>query len=111
MGIHMRATDFTHVPIHDHPIHQEYNEFPYIIKCGNYPTLDEMEDFDPFHSNLDSTLFQITDINTHFSSEDEDDIFDFVSDNVSVSSNPNKKKEKFLLTTTSQFQGGCKLDY
>ena len=101
MGIHMRATDFTHVPIHDHPIHQEYNEFPHIINCGNYPNLDEMEDFDHFHSNLDSTLSQITDINTHFSSDNEEDIFDFMSDNVSISSNPSKKK--FLLTTTSQF--------
>ena len=67
-----------------------------------------MEDFDLFHSNLDSTLSQITDINTNFSSDDEDDIFDFVTDNVSVSSNPTKKK--FLLATTSQFQGGCKFD-
>ena len=68
----------------------------------------KFENFDPFYSNLDSTLSQIPDINTHFSSDDEDDIFDFVTDNVSVSSNPSKKK--FLLATTSQFQGGCKLD-
>ena len=92
MGIHVKATDFTHVPIHDHPIPQEYNEFPHIIKCGNYPNSDEMEDFDPFHASLDATLSQITGINTHFPSDDEDDIFVFVSDNVSVSSNQTKKK-------------------
>ena len=96
MGIHVQATDFTHVPIHDHPpIPQEYNEFPHIIKRGNYPNSDEMEDFDRFHSNLDATLSQITDINTHFSSDDEDDIFDFVSDNVSVSSISSKKNKIF----------------
>ena len=68
MGIHVQATDFTHIS----------------IQCRNYPNSDEKEDFDPFHSNLDATLSQITDINTHFPSDDEDDIFDFVLDNVSV---------------------------
>ena len=47
-----------------------------------YPDSNQMEDFDPFHSNLDSTMSQITDINTQITSDDDDDFFDFVSDNV-----------------------------
>ena len=104
VGIHVKTTDFTHVPIHKHPIPQEYNEFPHIIKCGNYPNSDEMEDFDPFHSNLDSTISQITVINTQLSSDDEDDIFDFASDNVSVSSNPTKKMKSFYTQLHPNFK-------
>ena len=54
-----------------------------------------MEDFDPFHSNLDSTMSQSIDINTQLSSDDEDDIFDFVTDNVSVSSIHKKTKSYY----------------
>ena len=95
VGIHVKSSDFRHIPINDAPIPDDYNEVAHIVKCRNYPNSDQMEDFDPFHSNLDSTMSQITDINTQLSSDDEDDVFDFVSDNVSVASNHNRKTKSY----------------
>ena len=75
VGIHVKSSHFSHIPIIDTPIPEDYNETAHIVKCRNYPNSDDMEDFDPFHSNLDSTMSQITDINTQLSSDDDDDIF------------------------------------
>ena len=102
VGIHVRSSDFSHIPIQNDPVPHEYNKFPHIVKCGNYPDSDEMEDFDPFHSNLDSTMSQITDINTQITSDDDEDIFDFVSDNVSTSSDT-KKIQKVSILNCTQF--------
>ena len=95
VGIHVRSSDFSHIPIQNDPIPQEYNKFPHIVKCGNYPDSDQMEDFDPFHSNLDSTMSQITDINMQITSKDDNDVFDFVSDNVSASSDTQKNSKSY----------------
>ena len=95
VGIHVKSSDFRHIPINDSPIPDAYNEVTHIVKCRNYPNSDEMEDFDPFHSNLDSTMSQITDINTQLPSDEEDNIFDFVSDNVSVSSTHEKNTKSY----------------
>ena len=100
VGIHVRSSDFSQIPIQNDPVPQEYNEFPHIVKCGNYPDSDEIEDFDPFHSNLDSTMSQITDINTQITSDDDEDIFYFVSDNVSTSSDTKKIQKVSILNCT-----------
>ena len=58
----------------------------------NYPDSSEIDDFDPFSSDMDATMSQVVDINTQMSSEDEDGIFSFINDDT----DPTIKKNIFF---------------
>ena len=95
-------TDFRHIPIHNAPLPPEYNEVPHIVRSRNHPNWDEMEDFDPFRSDLDSTMSQITNINTQLSSDDEDSIFDVVSETMALSDQIITKIPKVFMQSYNQ---------
>ena len=48
-------------------------------ESNNYPDSNEVDDFDPFSSEMESTMSQVVNINTHMSSEDEEGIFSFIN--------------------------------
>ena len=95
VGIHVRESHFEHIPIDDNDFSPEYFYSPHVVRCDNYPDSSEMDDFDPFSSEMDSTMSQVVDINTQMSSEDEDGVFSFMNDDT----NPTIKKNNFLCTT------------
>ena len=47
----------------------------HIIKCYNYPDSDKWADFDPFMSNIDPTMSQITEINETLTRTEEEEVF------------------------------------
>jgi len=49
-----------------------------LIKCYNYPDSDKWADFDPFMSNIDPTMSQITEINETLTRSEEEEVFQFV---------------------------------
>ena len=55
-----------------------------IWKCFNYPNSNEVDDFDPFLSTLDSTLSQVTEIGTQMEEENDDAVLEFVSQYVTA---------------------------
>ena len=98
VGIHVRRSAYTNQQIHDGPIPEEFQLIHHAVKCTNYPDSNKVPDFDPFNSNFDGTMSQVTDINTQLSdadNENEDEIFAFVSENVQQSIRNDKKNKSF----------------
>ena len=95
VGIHINEAIFMDVQIHNNPIPEDFLQQEHVVRCTNYPDSDQVPDFDPFNSNFDGTLSQITNIGTQMCSdeEDEDVVLQFVSDNInaSIESNQNSK--------------------
>ena len=56
VGIHIKMEWYKRNPIVESPLPSEYLEQEHVIKCANYPNSNEVDDFDPFLSTLDSTL-------------------------------------------------------
>ena len=80
--IHVKESDFEHIPVDDNDLSPEYFHSPHVVRCNNYPDSHDMDDFDPFSSEMDATMSQVVDINTQMSSEDEDGIFSFINDEI-----------------------------
>ena len=64
VGIHVQKNWYSNIPIDKQPLPPEYVELEHVVKCFNYPNSNEVDDFDPFLSTLDSTLSQVTEIGT-----------------------------------------------
>ena len=64
------------------------------MKCTNYPDSKEVNDFDPFSSNVDGTLSEVTRIGTQMSTgKDNDDIvLQFVKGNSNADLDNSKEK-------------------
>ena len=90
--IHVRESHFEHIPIDDNGLSQECFPSPHVVMYKNYPDSSEIDDFDPFSSDMDATMSQVVDINTQMSSEDEDGIFSFINDDT----DPTIKKNIFF---------------
>ena len=98
VGIHVNVSMFINQEIHEGPIPAEYELTPHVVRCTNYPDSNKVTDFDPFNSNLDGTMSQVTDINTQLSdegNENEDEVFAFVTENVNKSIQKDKKTKSF----------------
>ena len=95
IGIHVNISTYGHIRIHDGPIPDDYIKAEHVVKCMNYPNSNEVPDFDPFNSNFDGTLSQVTEIGTQMSSEDEDEgiVLQIVSENINTEV-PNKNNRK-----------------
>ena len=89
VGIHVKESYFKHIPIDTSDLTQEYFHSPHVVRCNNYPDSHDMDDFDPFSSDMDATMSQVVNINTQMTSEDEDGIFSFVNDDP----DPNLKRK------------------
>lgn len=82
--------DYINQNIHDGHIPEEYNLLHHVIQCTNYPDSNKVSDFDPFNSNLDETMSQVTDINTQLldnqndenNENDDGNVFAFVAKNI-----------------------------
>ena len=86
--------------IHEGPLPDEYIEEPHVVQCMNYPSSNRVPDFDPFNSNFDGTMSQLTDINTQISEdedEEEDDVFAFINDNIKTTIENDKKIQVTIL--------------
>ena len=64
VGIHIHTKWHTDIPIHTLPLPEEHQQPDHIVRCMNYPDSDKVNDFDPYNSNLDGTITQITEIGT-----------------------------------------------
>ena len=84
IGIHITREMYIYIDIQQHPLPDTYKQEGHVVKCKTYPDSNEVLDFDPFHSNLNGTISQVTDVNTQMESDDEDNIFAFVSDNINT---------------------------
>ena len=80
VGTHIKESDFQHIPIDQSDLTEEYIHSPHVVRCNNYPDSHDMDDFDPFSSDLYATMSQVININTQMSSEDEDGMFSFIND-------------------------------
>ena len=99
---------FQSQPIHEGVLPDEYREEPHVVKCMNYPDSNRVPDFDPFNSNMDGTMSQLTDINTQLSEDDgeeENDVFAFVADNIKSSIENDKKTKSYYSQLKSNFTG------
>ena len=96
VGIHITREMYSNIDIQPHPLPDTYKQEGHVVKCKNYPDSNEVSDFDPFHSNLDGTMSQVTDVNTQMESDDEDNIFAFVSDNINSTIQNTKKENSFF---------------
>ena len=97
---------FQSQPIHEGVLPDEYREEPHVVKCMNYPDSNRVPDFDPFNSNMDGTMSQLTDINTQLSEDDgdeENDVFAFVADNIKSSIENDKKTKSYYSQLKSNF--------
>ena len=106
MGIHIKATAYHNHNIHQGPIPENYKELPHVVQCINYPDSNQVSDFDPFNSNLDGTMSQVTDINTQYSeyeNDNENDIFAYVADNVRTSIVNEQKTKSFYAQLKPNF--------
>ena len=85
VGIHVKVSDYWNNPTHDGPIPEEYEMLPHVVRCTNYPDSKKVSDFDPFDSNFDGTMSQVTDINTQLTDGENDNdtnVFAFVTKNI-----------------------------
>ena len=73
VGIHINNKCYEDVPIREQPIPSDYVQHEHVVKCTKYPDSNEVNDFDPFSSNFDGTLSQVTHIGTQMSSDDDND--------------------------------------
>ena len=89
IGIHVKKEWFNNTTITKSPLPREYLETEHVVKCANYPTSNEVDDFDPFLSKLDSTLSQITEIGTEMDEQNDNAVLQFVSDNVTATISQN----------------------
>ena len=96
VGIHVSCDMYDDVPINSYPLPEDYVLEGHIVKCSNYPNSNEVSDFDPFNSNFDGTMSQVTDINTDIDGEDENNIFAFVSDNIQSTIERTKTEKTFF---------------
>ena len=91
--IHIKESYFQHIPIDQSDLTEEYFHSPHVVRCNNYPDSHDVDDFDPFSSDLDATMSQIININIQMSSEDEDGMFSFINEDTDPIL---RKKTKFL---------------
>ena len=89
IGIHVKKEWYNNITITEYPLPPEYLEMEQVIKCANYPNSNEVDDFDPFLSTLDSTLSQVTEIGTEMDAENDNMVLQFVSDNVTATISQN----------------------
>ena len=82
VGKHINSEWYTDIPIIGEPLPTKFNELEHVIKCANFPDSNEANDFDPFTSNLDSTMSQDTGIGTEHQNESDDAVLQFLSENV-----------------------------
>ena len=98
VGIHVNLSNYMNQLIHEGQIPEEYQQIPHVVKCINYPDSNKVSEFDPFNSNFDGTISQITDINTQLSDdeeENEDKVFAFVTENVTQSIQKDLKNKSY----------------
>ena len=98
VGIHVKPSMYHSQIIHEGILPDEFMEEPHVVQCMNYPDSNQVSDFDPFNSNLDGTMSQITDINTQLSDNDddeEDDVFAFVAENIRKGIENDKKTKSY----------------
>ena len=55
VGIHINKSDYKDVPI-EMNLPAYYSQQTYVVQCTNYPDSCDVSDFNPFNSNMDSTL-------------------------------------------------------
>ena len=106
VGIHIKVSTYTSQQIHEGEIPEEYKQIPHVVRCINYPDSNKVNDFDPFYSNFDGTMSQVTDINTQLSENDEDnedEVFAFVTENVKQSIKKDKKNKSFYAQLKPNF--------
>ena len=106
VGIHVKVSDYINQSIHDGPIPDEYSLLPHVVRCTNYPDSNKVSDFDPFNSNLDGTMSQLTDINTELSDEenqDDGDVFAFVASNIQQTIKNDAKTKSFYAQLKPNF--------
>ena len=95
VGIHVKKEWYKNTTITESPLSREYLETEHVVKCANYPNSNEVDDFDPFLSTLDSTLSQVTEIGTEMDEQNDNAILQFVSDNVSATIRQNNTENSF----------------
>ena len=96
VGIHVKIEWYKQIPIVESPLPLEYLEQEHVIRCANYPDSNEVNDFDPFLSTLDSTLSQVTEIGTEMEDENDNAVLQFVSDNVTATITQTNKENSFF---------------
>ena len=108
-GIHVTHSMHQSQTIHEGALPDEYSEEPHVVQCMNHLNSNRVPDFDPFNSNLDGTISQLTNINTQISEdegEDEDDVFAFAADNIKTSIENDKKIYELLFSIKTKLHGG-----
>ena len=56
VGIHVKESYFQHIPIDNSNLTPEYFHSPHVVRCNNYPDSHDMDDFDPFSSDMGATI-------------------------------------------------------
>ena len=69
MGIHVNQSWYSDIPIHDSLLPEKYQQLEHVIKCVNYTDSNQVSDFDPYNSNFDGTMSQITTVGTQMSDD------------------------------------------
>ena len=95
VGIHIKKGWYTDIPISGPTLPSEYIEMEHVVKFVNYPDSNEVVDFDPFLSTLDSTLSQVTGIGTQMEEENDDAVLEFVSENFNATVTQNNADNSF----------------
>ena len=95
VGIHVKNDWYTNIQIEGLSLPPEYEEMEYVVKCFNYPNSNNLDDFEPFLSTLDSTLSQVTEIGTQMEEENDDAVLEFVSQNVTATVTQQNKDNSF----------------
>ena len=95
IGIHVKKEWYNNITITEYPLPPEYLEMEHVIKCANYPNSNEVDDFVPFLSTLDSTLSQVTEIGTEMDAENDNMVLQFVSDNVTATISQTNTENSF----------------
>ena len=80
VGIHVKESRFQQILVDENDLWPGYFHSPNVVRYNNYPDPNEMDDFDPFNSEMDATMSQVVDINTQMPSNDEDGIFSLIND-------------------------------
>ena len=89
VGIHVKKEWYNNTTTTKSPLPPEYLETEHVVKCTNYPNSNEVDDFDPFLSTLDSTLSQVTKIGTEMDEHNDNAILQFLSNNVTATISQN----------------------
>ena len=106
VGIHIDKNWYADMPIHNSPLPEEYQQPDHIVKCMNYPDSDKVTDFDPYHSNLDGTTSQVTEIGTQLSDDDDDDaVTKFINANADETIKSHDTKKLYYSQLQPNFVG------